>query len=681
MDGAGLGAAACAAAAGLLLYRIARRKKPTHVTVNCWFCSQDTVVPYGNRNCWDCPNCEQYNGFQENGDYNKPIPAQYMEHLNHVVSGSPTFCDPAKPQQWVSSQILLCKKCNNHQTMKIKQLASFSPREEGKYDEEIEVYKHHLEQTYKLCRPCQAAVEYYIKHQNRQLRALLLSHHFRRRETDKSYPQNLCSSSSSTSISTPAQVILLRFLAFLSCAFLVLMAMYGSGDPFSLGTAVPSPVPSGPVRNRTGPSPRAGGDGDNDSGSPGRGWRELLHLLPERLLQNLSAAWAYGKNHQMAVAVLGLLTCLLAMLLAGRIRLRRIDAFSSVLWLLVMSLHLAERYLKTDTPSWLDTAKFGTTSLCCLVGFTAAVATRKSTGQRRLRPRRFLSGDSITVFPSGPGTAFPSPATSLFVPTPPSILHLTNQQLFRSPRRTSSSSLPGRLNRALSLGTIPSLARADSGYLFSGSRPASRSSQSKESPPSDPLSVLSGGAVPSRIPSPAPSVAGSVTSSSGSLRFRRPLISPARLNLQGQKLLLFPAQGEALPSEERSDSPALAPELPGGPGRSLAERAVPGTLPALGIPGTGIWGKENAGGEFSRGLLLADMRSAVEGGSICSDNSIKKEDHSSHSSTCVVDTTTKGEELAGWRGRFGTSALRGLLAVSLTLNAVFTSAYVYRSLR
>nr|XP_054503805.1 transmembrane protein 201 [Agelaius phoeniceus] len=652
MDGAGLGVTACAAAAGLLLYRIARRKKPTHVTVNCWFCNQDTVVPYGNRNCWDCPNCEQYNGFQENGDYNKPIPAQYMEHLNHVVSGSPTFCDPTKPQQWVSSQILLCKKCNNHQTMKIKQLASFSPREEGKYDEEIEVYKHHLEQTYKLCRPCQAAVEYYIKHQNRQLRALLLSHHFRRRETDKSYSQSLCSSSSSTSITTPAQVILLRFLAFLSCAFLVLMALYGSGDPFSLSTAVPAPGPAGPVWNRTGTSHRAGGDsgsdGGSDGGSSGHGWRELLRLLPERLLENLSVAWAYGKNHQMAVAVLGLFTCLLAMFLAGRIRLRRIDAFASLLWFLVMSLHLAERYLKADTPSWLDTAKFGTTSLCCLVGFTAAVATRKATGQRRPRPRRYLSGDSITVFPSSPGTAFPSPATSLFVPTPPSILHLTNQQLFRSPRRTGSSSLPGRLNRALSLGTIPSLARADSGYLFSGSRPASQSSYSKESPTSDPLSLLAGSRAPSRLPSPAPSVAGSVTSSSGSLRLRRPLISPARLNLQGQKLLLFPSGSE---EHTQPDSNAFGPELPGCPRGSLAERGVP------------------------------DMRTAVEGGSICSDNSIKKEDHSSHSSTCVVDTTTKGEDLAGWRGRFGTSALRGLLAVSLTLNAVFTSAYVYRSLR
>ncbi|RMB91573.1 hypothetical protein DUI87_31802 [Hirundo rustica rustica] len=564
MDGAGLGIAACAAAAGLLLYRIARRRKPTHVTVNCWFCSQDTVVPYGNRNCWDCPNCEQYNGFQENGDYNKPIPAQYMEHLNHVVSGSPTFCDPAKPQQWVSSQVLLCKKCNNHQTMKIKQLASFSPREEGKYDEEIEVYKHHLEQTYKLCRPCQAAVEYYIKHQNRQLRALLLSHHFRRRETDKSYAQGTPSPSAQLSL-------LLSPLAPRPC---------GTG------------LARAPVRAVT-----VGGGG---GASPGRGWRELLRLLPERLLHNLSVAWAYGKNHQMAVAVLGLFTCLLAMFLAGRIRLRRIDAFASVLWLVVMSLHLAERYLKTDTPSWLDTAKFGTTSLCCLVGFTAAVATRKSTGQRRFRPRRseIKPSDIVSV-------------------------------------------------------------KSDSGYLFSGSRPASQSSQSKEPPTSDPFSALSGSGVPgpSRIPSPAPSVAGSATSSSGSLRFRRPLISPARLNLQGQKLLLFPAQSDALltpsGSEEHPhpDSNAFAPELRGFARKSLSERGAP------------------------------DMRSAVEGGSICSDNSIKKEDRSSQSSTCVVDTTTKGEDLAGWRGRFGTSALRGLLAVSLTLNAVFTSAYVYRSLR
>lgn len=69
-------------------------------------------------------------------------------------------------------------------------------------------------------------------------------------------------------------------------------------------------------------------------------------------------------------------------------RLRRVDAFSACLWALLLALHLAEQYLQADSPSWLDTLKFSTMSLCCLVGFTAAVATKKATGSRRFRPRR-----------------------------------------------------------------------------------------------------------------------------------------------------------------------------------------------------------------------------------------------------------------------------------------------------
>lgn len=69
------------------------------------------------------------------------------------------------------------------------------------------------------------------------------------------------------------------------------------------------------------------------------------------------------------------------------------------------------------------------------------------------------------MFPSGAEFSFAYPSPPLpFVPTPPSILQL-NQRLFCSPRRTSSSSLPGRLNRALSLGTIPSLARTGKLWL------------------------------------------------------------------------------------------------------------------------------------------------------------------------------------------------------------------------
>ncbi|XP_075459699.1 transmembrane protein 201 isoform X2 [Ascaphus truei] len=633
------GLAAVTAVTGLLLYKLVRRRRPTHLHVNCWFCNQDNVVPYGNRNCWDCPNCEQYNGFQENGDYNKPIPAQHSEHLNHMVSGGTGVGDVAKPQQWVNCQMLLCKKCNNNQTTKIKQLASFLPREEDRYDEEIEVYKHHLEQMYKLCRPCQAAVEYYIKHQNRQLRAILLNHQLKRRESDKSYVQSFGASSSSQA---PMQVIVLRFLAFLSGMFLVALVLLGSGDPFSSSKDSPS-SPEAQTKNISRPDPAAG---------PLSFWEEVLDVLPEQTLENLNVAWSYGRNHQMGVVILGLLACVFAMVLAGRIRLRRVDAFAVFLWLLVTGLYLTERYLLTDSPSWLDTAKLGTTSLCCLVGFTAAVATRKATGPRRHRPRRYLSGDAVSPFGSLASpmscAGLPDLPTAL-LSTPPGLLQLMNQQLYRSQRRSSPSSLPGRLSRALSLGTIPSLARADSGYLFSGSRPASLASAHKDSPGSDYFSLLSGSSASSPLPSPTPSVAGSATSSSGSLYHRRPLISPARLNLQGQKLGLSSAPCDGIQTrnsyEEAShpDSSSYPPEFPHYAAKRHANMKIPG-----------------------------------EAGSVSSGTTRRKENGSSHSSACQVDTTTGNlDSSSRWRGCGGFSLLRGLLVLSFAVNVLFVSVYLY----
>uniref|UniRef100_A0A8D1VS33 Transmembrane protein 201 C-terminal domain-containing protein n=1 Tax=Sus scrofa TaxID=9823 RepID=A0A8D1VS33_PIG len=525
---------------------------------------------------------------------------------------------------------------------------------QGRYDEEIEVYRHHLEQMYKLCRPCQAAVEHYIKHQNRQLRALLLSHQFKRREADQTHSQSFCSSA----VKAPVQVIALRALAFLACAFLLTTALYGTSSPFAPGAPLPPALPPGSNGSAT----------SNNGTAPGaEGWRQLLGLLPEHTAEKLREAWAFGQGHQLGVVALGLLTCLLAMLLAGRIRLRRIDAFSTGLWALLLGLHLAEQHLQAASPSWLDTLKFSTTSLCCLVGFTAAVATRKATGPRRFRPRRCFPGDSAGLFPTGPSLAIPYPSIagsspSLFVPTPPGFLPLANQQLFRSPRRASPSSLPGRLSRALSLGTIPSLTRADSGYLFSGSRPPSQVSRSGEVPVSGYFSLLSGSCPSSPVPSPAPSVAGSVASSSGSLRHRRPLISPARLNLEGRKLLLFPS-----PSGEAPSMPSSPDEHshPNGSLCTVEPPQVPQKQPARDTKHT------------------LDMKSVPERDSTCSSGSIKKEDDSSQSSSCVVDTTTRGcaEEATAWRGRFGPSVVRGLLAVSLAANALFTSAYLYQSLR
>lgn len=68
-------------------------------------------------------------------------------------------------------------------------------------------------------------------------------------------------------------------------------------------------------------------------------------------------------------------------------RLRRIDAVSSVLWFLILCLCLAESYFM-GALDWMDTAKLSTVSLCCLVSFAAAVATRKPVGPRRARYRR-----------------------------------------------------------------------------------------------------------------------------------------------------------------------------------------------------------------------------------------------------------------------------------------------------
>ncbi|XP_075695404.1 transmembrane protein 201 isoform X2 [Rhinoderma darwinii] len=615
------GLTATAGATGLLLYRLLRRKPPTHMKVNCWFCSQNTLVPYGNRNCWDCPICEQYNGFQENGDYNKPIPAQHSEHLNHLVSAGSTIAEATKPQQWVNCATLLCRKCNNNQSTKIKQLATFLPREEDRYDEEIEVYKHHLEQMYKLCRPCQTAIDCYIKYQNRQLRAIMLNQQFKRREQDTGCIQN---SSNSSFIQIPTKVILLRCLAFLSCAFLVLVAQLGTGDLFSLSVK-DSNLATKPT-NESQPG---------DVGRPSFIDR-VIGVLPERTLENLNEAWHFGRNNQIGLAFLGLLTCVFAMFIAGRTRMRRVDAFASFLWVLVTGLYLSEVYLLKDSPSWMDTVKLGTTSLCCLLGLTSAMATKKTIGQRRQRPRRYLSGDPVSSFGRmNSSIVLPDQPTPL-LSTPPGLLHLLSQPTYRSERKASPSSLPGRLNRALSLGTIPSLARADSGYLFSGSRPASRSSVHKESPGSDYFSMLSGSCAFSPLPSPTPSVAGSATSSCGSLLHRRPLISPARLNLQGRKLGL---------------SLNRVPTRPGydevyHPDSSLCSH------------------------EITPKFTQNTMKIMTEAGSVSSNRTPKK-DNSSHSSACQVDSTTAFLETSPkWRSCGGMSLTGVFLTLSFTMNLV-----------
>lgn len=125
--------------------------------------------------------------------------------------------------------------------------------------------------------------------------------------TSVSLPQSFCSST----MKAPAQVIVLRALAFLACAFLLATTLYGASDPFAPGVTLPPALPPGGNGSAT----------PNNGTAPGaEGWRQLLGLLPEHGAEKLREAWAFGRSHQTGVVVLGLLTCLLAMLLAGRIR-------------------------------------------------------------------------------------------------------------------------------------------------------------------------------------------------------------------------------------------------------------------------------------------------------------------------------------------------------------------------
>ncbi|XP_019718702.1 transmembrane protein 201 [Hippocampus comes] len=356
-------------AGGVLIYKLANRKKPQNATVNCWFCNQDTVVPYGNRNCWDCPSCDQYNGFQDNGDYNKPIPAQYTEDLNHGVSGSIPTQVTLGTMQWVNSKMLLCRKCNHNQSTKIRLLASFIPKDDGNYDEEIDAYKCHLEEHYKLCRPCQAAVDYYIKHQNRQLRSVLLSKHLKHtQESLKGFIKGSLSASCSLA------VVLLRCLSFLVCAFLLALTFSADRQTSNGGLNHSQSIAHNVSATKN------GSDGVTQS------WQSLLDLLPVTLVEDAKLLWLFGQANQMAVICVGLSSCLIGLQLAGAARLRRIDIVSSVLWFLVCCWHLLAAYVEDDASSW--PATHVTTVLCCLVSFAAAVATRNPLSQRRGRYRR-----------------------------------------------------------------------------------------------------------------------------------------------------------------------------------------------------------------------------------------------------------------------------------------------------
>nr|XP_037270091.1 LOW QUALITY PROTEIN: uncharacterized protein LOC119161621 [Rhipicephalus microplus] len=158
----------------VLLYSYKKIRPLFSVKVSCWFCGLQTVVPYGNINCWDCPSCEQYNGFKADGDYNKPIPAQFDEALNFTTSSCQSDSPPSSLKLKPDNQ--LCSVCNYHQLIKVRLLANFTPTEENHFETEMEQYRQHLEDVYALCQSCEAQVKRTLTLQDSLLRPHLVGH-------------------------------------------------------------------------------------------------------------------------------------------------------------------------------------------------------------------------------------------------------------------------------------------------------------------------------------------------------------------------------------------------------------------------------------------------------------------------------------------------------------------------
>lgn len=129
---------------------------------------------------------------------------------------------------------------------------------------------------------------------------------------------HVCLVQNSYTVSTPAWLITLRALAFLACAFLVALAVYGSGDLSSSSDG--SRILKGGVAPRKHSLQNDTEAKVNDGTKSGQMWSDLVGLLPEEAVENAKLIWESGSNHQMAVASVGLLTCISGVLMAGLVR-------------------------------------------------------------------------------------------------------------------------------------------------------------------------------------------------------------------------------------------------------------------------------------------------------------------------------------------------------------------------
>ncbi|KAM3718784.1 Transmembrane protein [Dirofilaria immitis] len=127
------------------------------VMVNCWFCNENIRVSYCSQKAFICPKCGQYNGFKEDGDYDRFIPEQKYEFLNPLPEKKIN-----KNRKLVTTSGL-CQRCSVQQARVQSQINKFEPQNEADFDDELEVYKARLHKSYPLCNGCKEVVQKKLK--------------------------------------------------------------------------------------------------------------------------------------------------------------------------------------------------------------------------------------------------------------------------------------------------------------------------------------------------------------------------------------------------------------------------------------------------------------------------------------------------------------------------------------
>eukprot|EP00736_Rhodelphis_marinus_P005010 Rmarinus@m.12644 len=135
------------------------------VRVNCHFCCQDTYVDFENENRWYCPSCDQYNGFTDDGDYDRPLPELYDPSLNRRSHVHPTTA-PIN-----DSDSVLCPRCTRSLELQVYRLSTIDEENEDEFRRREDLIRRSTD----MCEKCKLAVSHRLQEVDHARRARWLA--------------------------------------------------------------------------------------------------------------------------------------------------------------------------------------------------------------------------------------------------------------------------------------------------------------------------------------------------------------------------------------------------------------------------------------------------------------------------------------------------------------------------